>query len=222
MMYFIPRSYDGLPKDKIGMLVSANYVGAPRMISSGYMWGADNQQFSGKFSETGHGGKKRANRLGYFDWLRTLYKYMDTCKFVAAPDYLDRWYDGARWQVKGDAVKTLAMFDQYAPRIKELGYPVAYVAQDESENYPIPELADALFVGGSTEWKLGRGAEKIIKVAQARGMWVHIGRVNSPRRFAYFKMLGCDSCDGTHIVFEPDRAALRIMAWVNQSTMFEF
>lgn len=225
MMYLIPRSYDGLPKDKVGILESARHDGPAGMIKQGYLWGLDNGQFTGRFSENPKGETGRTNNresFGFYRFIEMMLPYLPTCKFIAAPDYLDRWHDGKHRQVKGDALKTLAMFEQHAPRIKELGYPVAYVAQDQSENYPVPELADALFVGGSTEWKLGRGAEKIIKAAQARRMWVHIGRVNSPGRFGYFKMLGCDSCDGTHIVFEPDRAVVRIMAWINQSTMFEF
>jgi hypothetical protein len=56
---------------------------------------------------------------------------------------------------------------------------------------------DALFVGGSTQWKLGPSAEALVAEAKARGKWVHMSRVNSARRIRYAASIGCDSIDGT-------------------------
>jgi hypothetical protein len=57
----------------------------------------------------------------------------------------------------------------------------------------------AVFIGGSTDWKLGPFAAQCIKAARAMDYWVHVGRVNTPGRFEYFERLGANSIDGTGI-----------------------
>ena len=106
------------------------------------------------------------------------------CLFVSCPD------------VVGSARRTLEVFEFWAPRLK--GWPVALVAQDGQEDLPIP-WADiqAVFIGGSTEWKIGPHAAAVVKAAKALDKWVHAGRVNTPGRFEYFEKLGADSIDGT-------------------------
>jgi hypothetical protein len=106
------------------------------------------------------------------------------CRFVAAPD------------VVGSARRTLEVFDRWYERLCQ--WPLALVAQDGQEDLSIPwELIAAVFIGGSTEWKLSFHAQAVIKAAQALNKWVHIGRVNKPARFEYFEKLGADSIDGT-------------------------
>ena len=56
---------------------------------------------------------------------------------------------------------------------------------------------EAVFVGGSTEFKLGELAREIVGEATARGKWIHVGRVNSLRRIAYAKSIGANSIDGS-------------------------
>lgn len=108
------------------------------------------------------------------------------CRFVAVPD------------VVGSARRTLEVFDYWYARIHE--WPLALVAQDGQENLPIRwELIDAVFIGGSTEWKLSNHAAAVIKAAKAMDKWIHVGRVNRPGRFEYFENLGADSIDGTGI-----------------------
>ena len=59
----------------------------------------------------------------------------------------------------------------------------------------------ALFIGGATTaFKLGPEVEEIVAEARSRGVWVHMGRVNSLRRLAYGASIGCDSIDGTQWV----------------------
>ena len=88
------------------------------------------------------------------------------------------------------------------------------MAQDGLEVLPVPwESFDVLFIGGSTEWKLGPHARALIAEAKARGKWVHMGRVNSRRRFLYADLLGCDSVDGTYLVFGPDVNLPRLINW---------
>lgn len=110
------------------------------------------------------------------------------CLFVTAPD------------VVGSARRTLELFRHYAPMLKDKGWKVALVTQDGQESLPIPWHAiSAVFVGGSTNWKLSDNAAHCIKAGKAMGKWVHVGRVNDPARFEHFKKLGADSIDGTGI-----------------------
>jgi hypothetical protein len=106
------------------------------------------------------------------------------CRFVAAPD------------VVGSAIRTLEVFEHWNWRLQ--GWPIALVMQDGQESLPIPwKQIEAVFIGGSTAWKLGFEAAAIIKAAKAIGKWVHVGRVNTPARFEYFESLGADSIDGS-------------------------
>lgn len=106
------------------------------------------------------------------------------CRFVAVPD------------VVGSARRTLEVFDHW--KYKLSGWPLALVAQDGIEDLPIPwEQIAAIFIGGSTSWKMSKAAGDVVKAAQAMGKWTHIGRVNTPGRFEYWDEIGADSIDGT-------------------------
>jgi hypothetical protein len=106
------------------------------------------------------------------------------CRFVALPD------------VVASARRTLEAFEYWLERVP--GWRRALVAQDGLEYLPIPwDQIDAIFIGGSTEWKLGKHAADVIRAAKICGKWVHVGRVNTPGRFEYFDGLGADSIDGT-------------------------
>jgi hypothetical protein len=106
------------------------------------------------------------------------------CKFVVVPD------------VVADARRTSEVFEEWKYSLS--GWPLAYAAQDGVEDLPIPwKHIEAIFIGGSTAWKLGQHAKAVIRCAQALGKWVHVGRVNTPGRFEYFDNLGADSIDGT-------------------------
>lgn len=109
---------------------------------------------------------------------------LDLCRFVAVPDVIS------------SAIRTRECFEFWKARLS--GWPLAYVCQDGQENVGIPwdEIA-AIFIGGSTDWKMGPFAKQCIKAAKVIGKWVHVGRVNTPGRFEYFDQLGADSIDGT-------------------------
>jgi len=64
------------------------------------------------------------------------------------------------------------------------------------------------------EWKLSPAARDLIIEAKRRGKWVHMGRVNSEKRFRYAAALGCDSVDGTYLVAGPDTNLPKLLAWV--------
>ncbi len=84
---------------------------------------------------------------------------------------------------------------------------------------------DALFVGGSTEWKLSGSARELVREARARGKSTHMGRVNSLRRLRYAESIGCDSADGTYLIFGPDVNLPRLLGWLGvlgtQRPLFE-
>ncbi len=106
--------------------------------------------------------------------------------FVVVPD------------VVSDAPATLALWHEWKEEVARAGQPLALVAQDglRSSDVPWDEL-DALFIGGSTDWKLGPGAAVLADEAKARGKYLHMGRVNGRRRLNYARLIGCDSVDGT-------------------------
>lgn len=106
------------------------------------------------------------------------------CLFVTAPD------------VVGDADATLDLFATWRGELADVGHPIALVAQDGLEEPPW-ESFQALFIGGTTEFKMGAQAARLAREAKRRGKWLHMGRVNTRRRIIYAKGLGCDSVDGT-------------------------
>lgn len=118
---------------------------------------------------------------------RLLAKHWDRrhlCRFVACPD------------VVASARRTLEAFGYWEEKLA--GWPKALVAQDGLENFDIPwGRIEAVFIGGSTEWKMSKHAADVIHTAKICGKWVHAGRVNTPGRFEYFEGLGVDSIDGT-------------------------
>jgi hypothetical protein len=108
----------------------------------------------------------------------------DLCRFVAAPD------------VVGCARRTIECFDHWQPRL--IKWPIAFVCQDGQELLEIPwRNCVAVFIGGSTDWKMSNHAAHIVRAAKVIGKWCHVGRINTPGRFEYFRDLGADSCDGT-------------------------
>lgn len=107
------------------------------------------------------------------------------CLFVTAPD------------VVGDANATTERFHEWSGELASVDQPIAYVGQDGLVSPPW-DAFQAFFVGGTTEWKLGENAARLIREAKRRGKWVHMGRVNSRRRIIYARALGCDSVDGTN------------------------
>jgi hypothetical protein len=155
---------------------------------AGMPWAADNGRFSAPQDYTD---------AGYLAWLARM--PLESCLFATAPD------------VVGDAAATIELSGPMLPRIRQLGYPVAFVAQDGLETLAPPwDAFDVLFVGGTTDWKLSPEAAAIVREAKARGKWVHMGRVNSKRRMVYAESIGCDSADGTMLRFDPNRD---VQAW---------
>ena len=196
MLYLSPvwHTLPASKRAKFGYIQNLHNGGVGQGIIAGYPWMLDNGAFSDKWTEAA--------------WLAALERwqpYAGTCIAAVCPD------------VVGDAGATLARFTQYAPTIRQYGYPVAFVTQDGlcMDAVPWGEF-DVLFVGGSTEHKL-HGAWEFIAEAKRRGKWVHVGRVNSAKRIEAFWM--ADSVDGTSLAIEPSiRNQNRLLNAANVAT----
>lgn len=143
-----------------------------------------NPQYPDQMFAMDNGAFSRFDVTGFLTMLSKHERRISLCRWVAAPD------------VVGCARRTLECFNHWHPLMSK--WPVAFVCQDGQENLNIPwEMCAAVFIGGSTDWKMGRHAAAIVKAAKVFGKWCHVGRVNTPGRFEYFEELGADSCDGT-------------------------
>lgn len=183
---------DDLATGRMGLL---NTPASRYSLDNVACWAMDN----GCFTNTYPGDS------AYLELLTKMEPHRSSCLFVAVPD------------IVGNGPATLAKFQPIASHIRAAGWPVALVAQDGMQPDQIPWAeTDWLFIGGSTEWKLGAEAVSLIQTAKARGVRVHIGRVNSSKRFRTFAGLGADSADGTFIAFGPDKNAPKVRAWMTQ------
>lgn len=146
---------------------------------AGFLWAADNDAFSG-FHQ------------GRYERMLDAISGVPGCLFITSPD------------VVGSASETLGLFRVWSGKVAEAG-PVALVAQDglTPQDTPWNDI-QALFIGGTTEWKLGEDARLLMKEAKERGKWVHMGRVNSWRRMEYAKSCEVDSIDGTRLSWFSD------------------
>ena len=158
----------------LGRLIQPrHYSSIEETAASGMPWAADNDCF------------QRLDAVA-FDRMLDRIQGLSGCLFVACPD------------VVGDWRATAELWASWSPGITRRGLPVALVAQDglRPESVPWWQL-DALFIGGTTEWKLGGEVTHLIHAARAHRKWVHMGRVNSHKRLDYARFLGCDSADGS-------------------------
>jgi hypothetical protein len=184
--------------------MNAGHIGAittPRsgdVLNPGVDWIADNGCGPGVH---GHGAGYPGNYL-YLRWLESHPRKSD-CIFAAAPD------------VVGDAAATLARSAPMLPLIRRLGYTVALVAQDGLESLTIDwDTFDVMFLGGTTNWKLGPAANALTRLAHRHHKPVHMGRVNSYRRLKRARELGCDTADGTFLAFGPDANLPHVLKWM--------
>lgn len=125
----------------------------------------------------------------------------DWLKFVTAPDAAMLTSSGPRV----DWPATLWQWPMWRRALVKRGLPPAIVAQDGAtvDSVPWDEIA-ALFVGGSTRWKMSQSTALLIRVAAKRGKWVHVGRINSMYRIGHFDQLPVDSFDGGQFSMFPD------------------
>lgn len=157
-----------------------NYHRMRESVRAGFVWAADNDAFNG-FDEPKYS--------GMLDALTGV----PACLFVTVPD------------VVADAEATYLLWERWRGEIADRRLPAGFVGQDGATvaDVPWPEIS-ALFVGGSTEWKLSDEAHRLVVQAQHEGKWVHMGRVNSGQRLKVAKSWGVDSVDGTELSWFTD------------------
>lgn len=177
--------------DVLGMLVTPSQGISPEKASgSGLPWAVDNAAFSGFDA-------------GKFRRLLRRCAGLPGCLFVVCPD------------VVADARATLRLFGEWCLEVRASGHSVAFVGQNGAEDIDVPwESFDAWFVGGSTRWKLSQASADLVREAKTRGMWCHMGRVNSYRRLRVAIDMGCDSVDGTGMSCWGDRHLAKFCRWV--------
>lgn len=147
------------------------------------------------------------------DWLAGLAPRRGRCLFATSPDAYP------------DAAESLRRGLEFAPAIRDMGFPVAVVAQDGAEALEWPwEEIDCLFVGGqqrvngTLEWKESDAAEALCNRARNAGKWVHMGRVNSLRRLRRARAMGCLSVDGTYLAYGPNSNVVRLRRFLRALT----
>lgn len=144
-----------------------------RIPDADVTWAADNSAYSG------------FNERKYRTFLKRLRGAIG-CRWITAPD------------VVADSVATLSLYQQWQPIITDHGLLPALVAQDGLSYRQVPWLdVSAVFIGGTTKYKLSLEAAEIVREANARCLWTHMGRVNSVRRVLYAAAIGCRSIDGS-------------------------
>jgi hypothetical protein len=146
--------------------------------------------------------------------------------FMALVNHLqahDVWYDWlAVPDVVGNALATLWLFHEYLGLVLDADpdrWPVAFIGQDGAEDLDLDDVwgcASCWFIGGSTEWKLSAAAADLVQEARRRGLWVHMGRVNTFGRLQYAYEIGCDSIDGTGVSKWPEVNLPILLRWLGQ------
>jgi hypothetical protein len=165
---------------RLGRLLQPRHTSSVELTAAaGIPWACDNDAFNGWHADAE---RRYVNMLDRVEGL-------PGCLFVTVPD------------VVADSAATRAMFDAWAPELERRELPLAIVAQDGMTVDELHELAPrlaALFIGGSTEWKLGDEAAELAREAKSLGLFVHWGRVNTRRRFDHIVATGAaDSFDGS-------------------------
>jgi len=119
-------------------------------------------------------------------WLRLLEEARSNPpKFVCLPD------------IVGDARRTLELFGMFQEQT--IGLPRCLVLQDGIGDHSIDWYGlEAVFVGGSDNFKVSQEAMAACKAAKMLGKWVHVGRVNTVQRLKVW-MDVADSIDGSGI-----------------------
>jgi hypothetical protein len=156
-------------------------------------WAMDNGAFSGFDA-------------GSFVRMLERFHKVSGCLFVTAPD------------VVGDAASTLALWPFWSQLIAGIGRRPAFVAQDglTPDRMPWEQLHDeegVLFIGGSTAYKESAEVRTLCGIAQAKGIWVHWGRVNGKRRYELAMKAGAQSIDGTGFSMFPDTNIPKAAEW---------
>jgi hypothetical protein len=172
------KTVNGLiPHDYLGKYVTpkshSNTKALDLILTQGCTWGADNDCYIG-FDES-----------KYIKMIERLPR-VDTLKYITMPD------------VVGNHEKTIVLFEEWHKKLHKEKLPIAFVLQDGCTVKDVPfDKTKAIFIGGTTEYKLSETVRNIVEIAKKKNKWVHMGRVNSIKRITYARSIGVDSFDGT-------------------------
>lgn len=194
-------------RNDLGLLVTPASA-IHRQLHHYETWGADN----GCYVESKAGRPFDPDR--WMKWLAALPRR--DAAFVALPDVLE-WPEGPDGMPRGNLDATLERSARYVDFVRGLGMAPALVAQDGLRDLSqVPFQVDGIFVGGSDFYKLGPDAARVLGQARERGLWTHVGRVNSFGRLAYCDDLGADSADGTYIQACPSTNGPKVLGWLDK------
>lgn len=113
--------------------------------------------------------------------------------------------------VVADREATLEKWKMYAPVAAEFKWPLAMAVQDGMTAEDLPDNAQVVFIGGTTEWKW-----RSLPMWAETGRRVHVGRVNSLEKLFVCERFGVESVDGTGWMqgTENGRQARDLAAWL--------
>lgn len=94
--------------------------------------------------------------------------------------------------VVANAQATIDLWHKHSPVAASFGWPLAFAVQDGMTPADIPNEADVVFIGGSTEWKW-----KTLPMWATCRRRIHVGRVNEVERLWICERYGVESVDGT-------------------------
>lgn len=187
-----PELRDSLRLNMVGALLTPF---SQRSAPDGWTWAADNGCFGTQWNEQA--------------WLRWLKDRPEPggALFATVPD------------VVADHRGTMERWQRWHRVVSDIGYKAAFVLQDGADMAELPwDDMGALFIGGTTEYKLSADARRIVCHAKSLGKWVHMGRVNSVRRIRIAHEWGCDSVDGTFLAFGPDTNTPKLIQMIKAGT----
>ncbi len=145
-----------------------------RYSNAGGVFAIDNGAFSG------------FNREGFQRLLAREHPNRSRCLFVTVPD------------IVASGRRTLEIWQRRQNIVRH--WPLALVAQDGMEDLDIPwHEMQAVFIGGGDPWKDSKSALDIVRTAKTLGVHVHVGRVNTAKRYKLFAAAGADTCDGSGV-----------------------
>jgi hypothetical protein len=225
-----PRALAVADHPLLGLLITPDTADYQKHIPAFGTWAADNACFS----QT-----KEFDPMRWHRWLDN--QPREDCLWATAPD------------VVGKHRATVKRSARYLPVIRNMGFAAAFVAQNGATPATVPwDDFDVLFIGGvlecipcgytkpasddrkivncpkcsrlMTEWKTGDKALALVVEAKHRQMPVHVGRVNTARRYRWCRdVAGSDTADGTMFRFKkPEDGVAEVLSWFDdtQATLF--
>jgi hypothetical protein len=189
------RRYAETHRQTLGVLAVPKARNAPKSLEEiGLPIAADNGCFGGLDSQS------------FVEMLNSFREEKVALDWVAVPD------------VVCDADKTFVLWGQWERIVRAFGFVPAMVIQDGATRADVDMFSPpAVFIGGSTDYKLGEEARKITKMVRSQGKPVHMGRVNTFARIKYAVDIGCTSCDGSGFSKWPDTRIPLGLRWIDRA-----